>query len=86
MASGYAGAAVMNHLGGVSIRKDRFEFGPQHFRRLENSACGEVIVVEAVQRARNAPSHGIDRFLFAAVARGRAGIQEKSFLQIFLNE
>ena len=71
---------------GISAGKNGLEFGTKHFGPLEGAFRGEVVVVEAVLRARNAPGDRIDGLLLAAVARRRARIEQRRALEFLLHD
>jgi len=75
VARGDARAAVVHDFDGLALAEDGEELLFQLLRRLEGAVGLQVVVVEAVLRARDAACDRIDRFLLAAVAQRRARIE-----------
>ena len=62
---------------GVAVLEQRPERGAQLLWGLEAAVCTQVVLVEAIQRSGDVAGHGIDRLGFAAVALGRASVDDR---------
>ena len=84
MAGRHAGPAVMHHLRRLPFAEDLQKLGAQRLRILERRVRLQIVAIEAVARSGDVSRHRVDRLLLAAVARGRARIEQHHPLAFLL--
>src|SRR5687767_6653527 len=82
---GDARAAVVDDFVRAARAEDLAELLAQDFRRLERALRREVVVAEAVLRARDVSRHLVDRLLLAAEAHRRTRVEEHELVARLLD-
>ncbi|CAN0626764.1 conserved protein of unknown function [Burkholderia multivorans] len=76
VASGHAGAALQDHAVRLGIAEERGKRLAQLVAGLEAAFGGQVVLEEMVERAGDVAADAVERFVFAAIAVGRARVDD----------